>query len=290
VNVQGKPRVLMVTPNDNNASYLIKALQSEKLTVETRRTGGLPTHLRDMQAYDAIILNNVPAYEFSSKQMLGLQSYVRDLGCGLVMVGGENSFGPGGYRETPVEEALPVTMDIKNMQFIPGGAVAMIMHSCEFPQGNDWAKSVCAKVTHQLSDNDYAGLVIFGMDASWVWNPGMKKVGPNRGEMLTRIMSINPGDMPDFDAALETAYSGLINTKAYLKHCIILSDGDPSPPRAALVAKFQKARITVSTIVIQPHDPSGAQNMYQIAKLHGGRFYLEDAGPGLRAIIELPRE
>jgi hypothetical protein len=60
-----------------------------------------------MQPYDAIILDNVPAWDLSSTQMLSLQSYVRDLGCGLVMIGGENSYGPGGYRATPVEKRCP---------------------------------------------------------------------------------------------------------------------------------------------------------------------------------------
>jgi hypothetical protein len=96
---------------------------------------------------------------------------------------------------------------------------------------------------------------------------------PNRNLMLTRIKSMNPGDMPDFDAALERAYNGLVKTSAYLKHCIILSDGDPSPPRPALVAKFNAAKITVSTVSINPHDPSGDQNMNRIARIHNGKFY-----------------
>ncbi len=273
VNVQGKPRVLLVSNEPDQTKFLTGALAKEKVNVELRGPGGLPADLRGMQPYDAIVLDNVPAWDLSARQMLSLQSYVRDLGCGLVMVGGENSYGPGGYRSTPVEEALPVTMDIKQMQFIPGGAVAMIMHSMEFPQGNDWAKSVCSQVTRQLGDNDYAGLIIFGMDASQVYKGGMLKVGPNRGYMLTQIRGINPGDMPDFDAALSVAYDGLMKTNAYLKHCIILSDGDPSPPAPALVAKFNKARITVSTVVINPHDRSGSQSMWQIARQHGGRFY-----------------
>jgi uncharacterized membrane protein len=273
VNVQGKPRVLLVSNDPSQTQFLTGALAREKVNVELRGPGGLPSDLRGMQPYDAIVLDNVPAWELSARQMLSLQSYVRDLGCGLVMVGGENSYGPGGYRSTPVEEALPVTMDIKQMQYIPGGAVAMIMHSMEFPQGNDWAKSVCSQVTRQLGDNDYAGLIIFGMDASQVYKGGMLKVGPNRNYMLTQIRGINPGDMPDFDAALNVAYDGLIKTSAYLKHCIILSDGDPSPPAPGLVAKFNKARITVSTVVINPHDKSGSQSMWNIAKQHGGRFY-----------------
>lgn len=273
LNVQGKPRVLVVSNDPDQSNFLLQGLAKEKVNAEMRGPGGLPVDLRGMQPFDAIVLDNVPAWELSAKQMLSLQSYVRDLGCGLVMVGGDQSFGPGGYRSTPVEETLPVSMDIKNMQFIPGGAVAMVMHSCEFPAGNDWAKSVCSQVTRQLGDNDWAGLVVYGMDATWVYKGGMLRVGTNRNYMLTQIRGINPGDMPDFDAALEVAYKGLIGTKAYLKHCIILSDGDPSPPRPALVQKFNAAKITVSTIVIQPHDNSGAQNMWQIAKEHGGRFY-----------------
>ena len=276
LNVQGKPRVLLVSDDPTQDQFLADALNKEKVNVEMRGPGGLPADLRGMQPYDAIVLDNVPAWELSGTQMLSLQSYVRDLGCGLVMVGGEQSYGPGGYRSTPVEEALPVTMDIKQMQYIPGGAVAMVMHSCEFPQGNDWAKSVCTQVVRQLGDQDYAGLIVFGMDANMVFqggSNGMLKVGPNRGYMQTAIRGINPGDMPDFDAALEVAYKGLIGTKAYLKHCIILSDGDPSPPAPALVQKFNAAKITVSTIVIQPHDPSGNQNMWEIAREHYGKFY-----------------
>ncbi len=273
LNVQGKPRVLLVSNEPDQTKFLTSALAKEKVNVELRGPGGLPPDLRGMQPYDAIVLDNVPAWDLSARQMLSLQSYVRDLGCGLVMVGGENSYGPGGYRSTPVEEALPVTMDIKQMQYIPGGAVAMIMHSMEFPQGNEWAKSVCSQVTRQLGDNDYAGLIVFGMDASMVYQGGMLKVGPNRGYMMTQIRGINPGDMPDFDAALNVAYNGLIKTNAYLKHCIILSDGDPSPPAPALVAKFNKAKITVSTVVINPHDKSGSQSMWEIAREHGGRFY-----------------
>ncbi len=273
LNVQGKPRILLVSSDPTQDQFLADALNKEKVNVEMRGPGGLPADLRGMQPYDAIVLDNVPAWELSGTQMLSLQSYVRDLGCGLVMVGGDQSYGPGGYRSTPVEETLPVTMDIKQMQYIPGGAVAMVMHSCEFPQGNDWAKSVCTQVVRQLGDQDYAGLVVFGMDANMVFNGGMLKVGPNRGYMQTAIRGIDPGDMPDFDAALEVAYKGLIGTKAYLKHCIILSDGDPSPPAPELVKRFNAAKITISTVVIQPHDQSGSQNMWEIAREHQGRFY-----------------
>jgi hypothetical protein len=119
VNVQGKPRVLVVGSDAVQTQFLSSALSREKVNVETRGAGGLPSQLREMQAYDAIVLNDVPAWELSPQQMLSLQSYVRDLGCGLVMIGGENSYGPGGLPLDTVEETLPVTMDIRNTQFMP---------------------------------------------------------------------------------------------------------------------------------------------------------------------------
>lgn len=283
VTVRGKPRILLVSDDPAASRFLTGALAREKVDVEFRGSGGVPLNLRQMQPFDAIVLDNVAAWEMTPAQMLAIQSYVRDLGCGFVMIGGENAYGPGGYRSTPIEETLPVTMDIRNMQYLPGGAVAMIMHSLEFPDGNKWAKAICSEVTRQMSDEDYEGIVVYGFDATWVYP--MWKVGPNRNQMLAKIRGINPGDMPDFDAALETAYQGLIKTPAYLKHIIILSDGDPSPPRPALVAKINKARITVSTIVINPHDRSGAQNMWRIAKAHGGRFYQVNNGKQIPKIF-----
>ena len=271
VNVQGKPRVLLVGDDSDASKFLADALRREKVNVDVRGAGGLPAQLQGMQSYDAIILDNVPAWDLSGVQMLALQSYVRDLGGGLVMVGGENSYGPGGYRATPVEDTLPVTMDIRNMQYLPGGAVAMIMHSLEFANGNEQAKSICAQVTRQMGENDYAGLITFGMSANFVYP--MLKVGPNRTRMLSDIRSINPGDMPSFDDALGVAYNGLVKTPSYLKHIIILSDGDPSPPVPALVNKMNAAKITVSTVAINPHDNSGYVNMQNIARQNGGRFY-----------------
>ena len=41
------------------------------------------------------------------------------------MLGGEESFGLGGYYRTPIEEALPVTMEVKQKLEIPSLAVVL---------------------------------------------------------------------------------------------------------------------------------------------------------------------
>ena len=56
-----------------------------------------------------------------------LQVYVRDLGRGLLMTGGENAYGAGGYLRTPLEEALPVDMDVRTKEETPNLALVMVV-------------------------------------------------------------------------------------------------------------------------------------------------------------------
>ncbi len=44
-----------------------------------------------------------------------------ELGCGLVMLGGPNSFGAGGWANTELEKAMPVDFQIKSTKVVPVG-------------------------------------------------------------------------------------------------------------------------------------------------------------------------
>jgi Ca-activated chloride channel family protein len=58
-------------------------------------------------------LSDVPAAALSPAQIASLGAYVRDLGGGLVLLGGDRGMGPGGYGHTAVEEVSPVSFDLK---------------------------------------------------------------------------------------------------------------------------------------------------------------------------------
>src|SRR5581483_5774505 len=61
---------------------------------------------------------------------------------------------------------------------------------------------------------------------------------------------------------------------AATKHMIIISDGDPSPPTPDLVQKFLAEKISVSTVVINPHGGEDIPGMQALANVTGGRHYL----------------
>ncbi len=76
----------------------------------------MPATLPELAKYDAVILMNVPSAALPAGAMEALPVFVRELGKGLLMTGGDTSFGAGGYLRTPLETALPVYMDVKSRE------------------------------------------------------------------------------------------------------------------------------------------------------------------------------
>ncbi len=89
--------------------------------------GAADSDLAGLATYDSIVLVDVPRIRLNDRQLAALQVYVRDLGKGLVMVGGEDSYGAGGYQKTPLEESLPVDMGVRDRQKQPDIALVVVI-------------------------------------------------------------------------------------------------------------------------------------------------------------------
>ncbi len=280
--IRGLPRVLILDGADGaNSQYLAAALNAEGMSVEVRGPSGAPGSLAEFEAYDAIVLADFAASYLSHDQMLMIQSAVRDFGTGLLMIGGEDSFGSGGYLNTPIEQALPVSMDIKQRKVIPSGALAMIMHTCEIAQGNYWAQQISLAALDVLSPQDYVGFLRYSntQGESWLFPLGPAGNKKDQKKLLSTLSWQDIGDMPSFDYSLRLAYQGLTDPgiPCNLKHIVIISDGDPQPPSQALASKIKSAGITISTVTIAPHTPNSVAVMKNLAQWGGGNaYYVQD--------------
>ncbi len=73
--------------------------------------GGFPTAAADLNAYDALILDDLPATFFTRDQQRLIESYVADRGGSLLALGGNESFRRGHFERTPLADLLPVYLD-----------------------------------------------------------------------------------------------------------------------------------------------------------------------------------
>ena len=272
--VRGDPRLLLVSADPSADAPLANALRASRLDLRVAGLSGFPASLAEMQGYDAIFLSNIAAGDLGDTMMKLLESAVRDFGVGLVCVGGDQTYAAGGYRGTPLETTLPVDMELSSKKILPSGAVALVMHGMEFANGNDVARQCALGVLEALGPQDELGVALWDGFERWLFP--LAKVG-DRKEMGRQIMGMNQGDLMSFQGVMQMAYNALKGSKANLKHIIVFSDGDPTPPSDQLMQAVVGDKITVSTVMIAGH--SGPDTMIRIADQGRGRFYdVRDAG------------
>jgi uncharacterized membrane protein/Mg-chelatase subunit ChlD len=286
--VQGEPRILVVSGDESVAAELVNALKVERQDVDTVAAAGLSSDPLTLATYDSIVLVDVPRPSLTDRQMLALQVYVRDLGKGLVMIGGPRSYGAGGYTKTPIEETLPVDMGVRDRQKQPDIALVVVIdksgsmdacHCNSFDGGMggpgvsgvrkvDIGKEAILRAAAAMTARDELGVVAFDQAAHWV-----VKTQPLGGisNLQGNIAGIQPLGQTNIFAGLEQAVTSLEDTVATRRHIILLTDGwSSSGQYDAIIARMKAAGITLSTV-----GAGGGSNPFlqQLATAGGGRFY-----------------
>ncbi len=271
--VAGPGQVLVVDEDGQSAQPLVDALGKSNIEVRYISARQFPVRLADLLDADAVVLVNVSNSAFTHHQQELLSRYVIDLGGGLIMTGGPDAFGAGGWIGSPVAEILPIDLDPPQKKRMPKGALVLIMHACEMPQGNYWGKQIATAAINSLGSEDLAGVL------SFQWGPGQAQwvypLSPvdDKTTAVAAIDQMQMGDMPDFGPPMQAAYNALLSANAGQKHIIIISDGDPSMPSQQLLASMRQAKITCSGVAVFPHSPADVASLANIAQATGGRFY-----------------
>ncbi len=273
--VSGEGKVLVVREVDSDAAALVDALTDARIGTDVRTAEQMPGSLTELAGYDAIVLANEPVDLFSLKQQEDLKQYVHDAGGGLLMLGGPHGFGAGGWIGSPLEDALPIRLDPPQKRQMPKGALALVIHSCEIPEGVFLGKKICESAVNALSRLDLIGINEFRMASGVDWVFPLTEVGDGTAAKRA-IQNLQFGDMPDFAPSFELTYKSMVAVAAGQKHVIVISDGDPSPPSQALLQKYVQAKITVSTVSCATHSFSDDGKMKMIADYTGGKHYNVD--------------
>ena len=281
--VEGKAReVLVVDRSPDDLSYLLAALKEEDIAARVITPGQMPGSIGELRRYDCLVLGNAAAHRFAGEHLGMIEAAVKELGMGLVLIGGEESFGPGGYRNTPIEACSPVDFDIRHKRVMPKGAIVLAMDAAEDPSGNRWAIEMARASVNVLSWHDELGIVQSGG-----WHLPLTEIGDKKA-VLTSIDKLQVPDGNDFETFLRQARDALMKSNAAAKHVLIMTDGGHGQyvPSPALRTALQEARITVSTALFHPHEETENAVVTSFTRLsyeNGGRFYYP------RTANELPR-
>ncbi|GAB4518702.1 MAG: VWA domain-containing protein [Haliangiales bacterium] len=275
--VKGRPRVLYIEGSvmrePSSATYLSRALEAENFDVEVRGPRGLPSDAKELERYDLLLISDVPAHFVGMAQMAAVERYLRDLGGGVIMAGGEDSFGSGGYQGTRMEKIMPVRFDSEKQREQPSVAIALVIDRSGSMSGLkiEAAKESARATAEVLSPSDLITVIAFDNQPTTVVR---LQRASNRTRIATDIARLQAGGGTHIYPALREAYEILQGTAAKVKHVIVLSDGQaPYDGIADLCQEMRGARITVSAVGIGDAD----RNLLNLIADNGdGRLYMTD--------------
>ena len=276
--VSGPPRILILTGDAGQAQNLAGALRaSGKAVVDIREPAAAPRGITDWVRYQAVFLLDIPAYSLGEQVMSELETYVRDVGGGLVMIGGPDSFGPGGYAGTPLERALPVSMDIKGRGEMPSLGLLLVIDKSgsmsEMAGGAEkiaLARDAAARSVAVLTRRDRVGVVAFDTMPWWVVPPGP---ADDKEKLQQLIGSIQAEGGTEIYPPLQAAYQALIDLPTRVKHIILLTDGMSASggDYRSLLADMRAKGISLSTVAVGAEADAGM--LKALSELGRGRFY-----------------
>lgn len=299
--VVGPPRVLLVandgtpaddgTPQPDEAPQLGLALQATGLVVDRIAPADFPSSLEQLSNYATIVLVNTNAKNLTPRKMETLQSYVRDLGGGLVVVGGPQSYGMGGYFGTPLEETLPVEMQIKDQERFPSVSIVIVIDrsgSMSLTENGVTKIQLAAEGAVRVVEllNDFDEISVIPVDTQ-PHNPIGPLPASDRETAVSLIRQISAGGGGIYVRnGLEAAAQALAGSPNQVKHIILLADGADSEQKEGvpeLIRALTAEGVTISAVSIgQGPDTAWLQEM---AALGNGRFHFTDQAANLPQIF-----
>jgi Ca-activated chloride channel homolog len=282
--VQGPPGILVVEQRDGEAAAIASALSSAGMRVETRAPGGLPDQVDALGAFEAVVLADVSADSLTEAQHNALRSYVRDLGRGLLAIGGDSSFGQGEYIGTPLDDALPVRSSVRSHR--DQGRVALVlvidrsgsMADDIYNEGTsklDMARQAAILSVQQLAPRDIIGVLAFDSFQHWVF-PVNTVLSVGLPAIQERIGAITSEGGTEIFSALSAGFEAVRRTDAQYKHVILMTDGKSccGGDYAGLLDRMHTNSVTLSTIAVG--GDADQQLLSQLARQGEGRYYFAE--------------
>jgi uncharacterized membrane protein len=284
VRVRGPSTALVLDGEQGKGAFIASALRAANFAVETGMASSMPGDIGGLALYDVIFFGDIPAHTLSPTQMEALASYVRDLGGGLVLMGGDRSMGPGGYSQTPIEEVSPVSFDIKQDRRRASLAEVILIDysgSMAATAGKqtklELANEASVRSANLLGPGDRLGVAHVDTAVTWTVPLGPVK---DKAAISKAIRAVKPGGGGIYvDLSLRAGYAQLEREKVNLKHALLFADGSDAEQMAGcrtLVSNAKRKGITTS--VVSLGKGSDVPELEALSRLGDGRFYLiEDA-------------
>ncbi|MBN1844708.1 MAG: VWA domain-containing protein, partial [Sedimentisphaerales bacterium] len=286
VGIEGTRPLLAATLSPEQ-SGLLRLLRQGQLEIEGVDPQAFSWTLDGLSGYAGVLLEDVPAETIGTAGMELLAAWVQQTGSGLLVTGGKNSFGPGGYYNSPLDPILPVSMELRQehrdfrlalvIALDRSGSMSMAAGAGRTKM--DLANLASVEVLELLSPNDELG--VLAVDSSPHVISPCRPIR-DQGNLRNDILRIEPGGGGIFVyTALVEAARMVSQAQAGTRHILLFADAaDAEEPGSyeELLDACRQDGVTVSVIGLGKPTDADAEFLQDVARRGEGRiFFTEDA-------------
>lgn len=288
--VDSVPKVLLVSGMREDSSQFENVLRSAGSNYSVVSAINAPDSLEELLQYKSVLLENVFLSDLPKGFLENIETYVKDYGCGLICMGGEDSYALGGYRETVLDTVLPVDMELRGVDEVPTTVMIMVIdHSGSMGSATgtgatslDLAITAAETAVDQMRSKDYVGVVTFDDTYSWVVEPTQAS---DKETIKAQIETIAEGGGTSIQPALWAALNGALSCQdVSIRHVVLLTDGQgESSNYNDIITAYSDGNVTLSTVAVG--EGSDAKLLERLADNCGGRYYYSDMAADIPKIF-----
>ncbi len=306
VEVAGPASVLILEGELDNAAALELALQASGIDTRRLPVSQIPD-LAGLAVYQAVVLVDASVWDIGHDGVEALDTYVRDLGRGMIVLGGPRSYGAGAYHDTEFEAMLPI--DSEALDPTRRAEVAQVllidtsesMGACHCTNGvevdrsgivkTDIAKAAVLQAFSAIGPRDEFGVLAFTGSSRWILP---LQEGHSFSTVEQEVGALQPIGDTRIRQAVEQGAISLRQSDKELKHMILFTDGFSSElpggfgepgtgiGQSPLMAAVQALAAEGITVSVVSTGEGAIEDLEQLAEAGRGRFY-----PG-RDLDEIP--
>jgi hypothetical protein len=286
VAVAERPMVAVVTPQLEWGETFARALALQGIDARVMLPRDAPVDLKGWLGYAVVALMNVPAIDLGSARQNQLEHYVRVNGRGLLLLGGENSFGPGGYYATPLEAMSPLSARVP--KDLPAAAMGFVLDrsgSMKADVGGvtrlDIAKSATLNAVEVLDEKNQVSIVVFDTKATLLVPMQDRK---DVAAVEQALMRVAPGGGTSIAPGLSKMLEEMRTSNSRVRHIVVMSDGQSQGGDLIALTRNARSRgMTISAVAIGSE--ADVATLQTLARDGGGAFYFTEDFRSLPSIL-----
>lgn len=166
-------------------------------------------------------------------------------------------------------------------------AAVYLMHPGELKNGNSIQQMATTRAISELRNQDYCGVLTYTPEGTQWLGGGVTQLAEEEVVRLFGLVKkMRVGDLPEFDTALQLAWTALEKLEVQERRLVVFTDGDPVLSNKKILERYKDSGVKIDVVHVEIHDASYRTTPSLLAEATGGEYVLVTSQSAMKSVPE----